>query len=78
MPQDMVIVSQAQFYAALAADPRDIMPFLEPENRYVSLWCTNDTRRQPWGWNHCSESYPIVKQYAVLPAALERLTGAQP
>jgi len=78
IPPGMVAVSKEQFFAALRADARDIMPFTEPDNWRISHWCSNDHARQPWGWSSNSKSYPIIRQYAVFPDALARLTGAQP
>jgi hypothetical protein len=46
-------VTQSEFYAALSADKRDIMPVIvgrwSDETGYVEEWRTNDYRRDLFG-----------------------------
>lgn len=47
MPEDMVAVTKEEFFAALRADKRDIMPSVR--ERCFTTWET--TRREAWGWS---------------------------
>jgi hypothetical protein len=48
VPAGMTVVSQDEFYAALKADKRDIMPTTEA--REYTPWRVVATRAM-WGWN---------------------------
>lgn len=47
IPAGMREVTQEQFFEALRADPRDIMPTTKHE--YFTTWETKDQRL--WGWS---------------------------
>jgi len=47
IPQGMIEVSKDEFFAALYADKRDIMPSVSQPN--VTTWETKT--RQVWGWS---------------------------
>ncbi len=67
MPAGMVAVSKEQFFAALNADPRDIMPHLT--NPRFSTWETKS--RQVWGWTAPGWQNPRdEKIYAIFPSAI--------
>ena len=48
IPPGLVRVSKEEFFAALKADPRDIMPTVE--NRSFTSWEVSRTRAR-WGWS---------------------------
>lgn len=72
IPAGMVKVSEKEFFEALQADPRDIMPSVM--NPMFTTWETKD--RKVWGWatpgwkNHWRG---VAKTFAVFPAALEKI-----
>lgn len=47
IPSGMVLVTKDEFFAALSADPRDIMPNIDA--REYTLWQTRD--RAVFGWS---------------------------
>lgn len=74
MPSGMVAVSQEQFFAALKADSRDIMPSARME--YETPW--EDAHRNLWGWSSTGykSGFGAEEIYAVYPPAIAAAKGA--
>jgi hypothetical protein len=75
IPNGMITVSKDQFFAALFADPRDIMP--NNENPEFTTWETK--ARMIWGWTAPGYKNPRAHEelYAVYPSALSKTRGQQ-
>lgn len=73
LPAGMVAVTKDQFFAALEADKRDIMPSVK--DAYVTTWETRD--RQLWGWESTGWKTPYGEEniLAVYPVALAKAKG---
>lgn len=70
VPNGMVIVTKEQFYAALEADKRDIMPCVS--QTHVTTWKTRN--REVWGWESTGWKNPGDENIrAIYPSALEKI-----
>jgi hypothetical protein len=69
IPSGMISVTQEQFYAALYADKRDIMP--TTKYPYYTTWEVVRTRSM-WGWSYpgWKNAGEHAKVYAIYPSAL--------
>ena len=62
IPENMTEVTKEEFYAALYADPRDIMPSHHSPD--YTTWKTKD--REVWGWSHPGWRDPgALRRYAL-------------
>lgn len=70
IPNEMVIVTKEQFFAALEADGRDIMPSVN--HPYQTTWETKS--RELWGWESTGwkSEFDAENVRAVYPSALAK------
>lgn len=77
VPAGMVVVTKDEFFAALFADKRDIMPTTEA--REHTPWRLQSGSRAMWGW--CSTGYAsgygAPQVFAIAKAGAQAVEGAQ-
>lgn len=70
-PHGMIVVTKEQFFKALEADKRDIMP--STADPYATRWET--TYRQLWGWDSTGwkSTHDTEQIWAIFPEALKTI-----